>query len=589
MTTWHSVFWSPAKHRWLVRVGADGRAQRQITVPASVAPGPRSKKAAEVWATEHLAANEQAAEQPPAPKTLAELAPLVLPLWAADERLAPKTKSDRESHLRLHVLPAFGALPVDALDAPRVRAWVRMQRQRGDSPPAIRNRLSTLATLLSDLHAEGHVSDNRVATSKAVRDELPALMKRSPVALPPSALEQLVNDAEVPAWFALLSALAGLAGLEAGAALGLEVRDVRIVDGVPVALSVRQSVAMLGADGHASIGKTKNVHRGSDERPRIVPVHPALAVLIARWLEVEREIWTCTEARPHDLLVPSASGKPWRPKVAERLRKELLRIGVEVPKGLDFHGLRRCFLTWLAVAGVAKDVRQRLAGHAGDVEAEHYEQASQLFDADRESVARIAVRANDERYRTNSSTSLARTFEDTRTRDRLDAGHGSNGRGPCETRQPSNNEGIPHGCVQLGTLYCDGVGGETQHHDRRLEDQSRHLVTTAVPNAVPFAVRETMTSAQQTCETACDQGAPGKNRTCDQRFRNSQALCLIGPLTASGRAERSITRHKSNGTEHGSDTRIVGAVPDAVREGRDGLRWSTLTFDAADAMLEGLS
>jgi hypothetical protein len=33
----------------------------------------------------------------------------------------------------------------------------------------------------------------------------------------------------------------------------------------------------------------------------------------------------------------------------------------------------------------------------------------------------------------------------------------------------------------------------------------------------------------------------------------------------------------------------VGAVPDAVREGRDGLRWSTLTFDAADAMLEGLS
>jgi hypothetical protein len=29
-------------------------------------------------------------------------------------------------------------------------------------------------------------------------------------------------------------------------------------------------------------------------------------------------------------------------------------------------------------------------------------------------------------------------------------------------------------------------------------------------------------------------------------------------------------------------------VPDAVLEARDGLRWSTLAFDAADAMLAGL-
>jgi hypothetical protein len=37
-----------------------------------------------------------------------------------------------------------------------------------------------------------------------------------------------------------------------------------------------------------------------------------------------------------------------------------------------------------------------------------------------------------------------------------------------------------------------------------------------------------------------------------------------------------------------SDTQFVAAVPNAVLEARDGLRWSALTFDAADAMLAGL-
>ena len=504
MTAWTSLFWSPAKHRWIVRIGCEGRAQRQATVPAEVAPGPRSEKAAKQWALERFGK----AEQLPAaqPRTLAELAPRVLSLWSSDERLAPKTRADRESMLRLHILPAFGELTVDEIDAPKVRTWVRASRRRMDSPSAIRNRLSTLATLLSDLHAEGYAADNRVATSKAVRDELPTATKQAPTGLTLDVFELLLNSTDTPQWFVLLSALAGLAGLEAGAALGLEIRDVHFVDGEPVALTVRQSVAVKGEGGHASIGKTKNAHRGSNERPRIVPVHPALAALLEAWLGEGRERWTCSKARPHDLLVPNAGGKPWRPKVANMLRRELERLGVEVPEGVVFHSLRGCFATWLAAAGVPKDQRQRLMGHAGDVEGEHYEITGQLFETDREVIARIAVEVR-----------------------------------PLAT-----------------------VG--------------------AVPFAVPFAVPVPVASAQQLLEKPFNQGAPGKNRTCDQRFRNSQTLCLAEPLRATTCVERGTKTHIGNGTAAGNGSEIVGAVPFAVPWDAE-LRAMALPFEAAEAML----
>ncbi len=80
------------------------------------------------------------------------------------------------------------------------------------------------------------------------------------------------------------------------------------------------------------------------------------------------------------------------------LRVELAQIGVEVPAGLVFHRLRGCFATWMAATGVPKDQRQRLMGHAGDVEGEHYEVAEPLCESDREAIARIAVEARNGRY-----------------------------------------------------------------------------------------------------------------------------------------------------------------------------------------------
>jgi integrase len=575
-SSWLSVFWSPSKHRWLVRVGGEGRAQRQITVPAEVAPGPRSKAAAEAWAKGQIEDRDvkpaNVSPTPAPPKTLSELAPTILALWQADERLRPKTKVDRESHVRLHILLAFGMLPVEQITVPGARAWVRMMRQRGDSPSAIGNRLSTLSTLLAHLRAEGLApAGANVAEDKAVRDELPAIEKRRPVALPPAVVSALLSSVDVSPWFAVLVGLAALAGLEAGAALGLEVRDVELRDGAPVALRVRQAVALCGPKGHASVQGTKNKHRGSEDTPRVVPVHPALAILLAAWLADGRERWTCSKGRPGDLLVPNPDGKPWRPKVAEKLRLELRRAGAEVPRGLKFHSLRASFATWLAAAGVAKDVRQRLMGHAGDVEAEHYEESAQLFEADRAAVAKIPVEVRrgisgdplgrdragiwasdrgDVRARLAGETGAYSPRED--VRDRVRAGRGPDG-------APAEGAGAP-----------------------------RQVAGVTAPGAVSNAVPTSPLTAQQERENPSELGTPGRNRTCDLRFRNSFAAVPTGRQRLVIVGESAAETAGSSGDAGGSGSLQEPAVPDAVRRAGDELRATVLPFEAAEATLAWL-
>jgi integrase len=561
VTTWHSVNWAPSKHRWILSIGVDGRKQEKRTVPPSVAPGPRFRKAAEQWAQEQINPSPEAVAIAPINQpTLAELAPRVAKLWRGDERLKAKTKADRESFLRNHILPALGKYAIAELNIAVVSEWVRKMRKAGGERQSLINRLSTLATLLRHAHSNFGAPKNDVCNEQDVKDELPKAKKRSPVALHPDAISALLSAPDVDEWFQLAVGCAALAGVEAGVVFGLEVRDVLLEQGRPMAFRVRQAVALLGEQGYASIQGTKNEHRGTEEQPRVVPIHPTLAPKVAQWLADGRERWCCRVAKPKDLLIPSASGKAWRPKVAARLRKELSRLGIAVPSGLDFHALRGCFLTWLAAAGVPKDVRRRLAGHSGDVQAEHYESSEQLFEADREAVSRIKVEVQSGR--------------------KIREHNGSS------QRVAGNN-----------WLRCQGVGAVAGGAEERIEcDHGVHRSASTCHRhahgvelaAVPNAVREAMASAQQASETACFTAPParielatnglGREYRCAamSRYRIPEALkrAQIAP--------RAAVQHRTTVAVFDS------AVPNAVQEARDGLRWMLLGFDSADAMLAGL-
>ncbi len=442
-------FWTRENGPWLwVQKYQDelGK-ERKLRVPRDVAPTKSAAhaRAAAAWIAERVDAKRHIV------LTVAELAARMLELWKADTRIAPKTFEDREGHLRLHLLPTFGGKRPEDVTIPALRAWVRSQRDAGVSRSGVNNRLSTLATLLNDAAAEGLTkTDGSVARHAAVRRELPEAPVSAPKTLPPAAVEALLEAPTTPLVWAVRYALAALAGFEDGVIAGLTWGDLedqhggrtdggriagvgergsRGVDGARVrtrglggraagdpseaeqavqgvaglregdrgrngraqALSVRRAVAQKGPKGWASVSKTKNVHRGSDEAPRRVPVHPALAVLLEAWFREGFRAWTGRNPKPEDYILPSTKGEEWRPDSARHLRRHLDAARVPYPEGLVFHDLRGSFMTWLAALDVPLEQRQRLVGQAGSVQAEHYLGPEALLEADRRAVDLIPV------------------------------------------------------------------------------------------------------------------------------------------------------------------------------------------------------
>jgi integrase len=276
------------------------------------------------------------------------------------------------------------------VDLPAIRQWVRDMRDAGGSRSALSNRLSTLAVLLDDARAEGLSSiDGAVARHPAVRRELPDGPMRSPQTILTNAFATLLDALTTPLVWAVRYGLAGLAGLEDGAIAGLRISDLEVENGIRV-LAIRRSVAVRGPEGWASEAPTKNAHRGTEDAPRWVPVHRALGVLLDRWLD-EYVIWTGHAPRSSDWLLPQPNGRPWRPRSAEQLREHLEAAGITVPTDFGVHRLRGCFMSWLAAAGVAEDVRKRLAGHAGGVQEKHYLGRLALLPTDHGAVELIPV------------------------------------------------------------------------------------------------------------------------------------------------------------------------------------------------------
>jgi integrase len=422
---------------WAQKVRDEGSGrERKLRVPRAVAPthSAAHERAASAWILGRYTSEGKVV------LTVGELAARMLAMWKVDERVAPKTWEDREGHLRLHLLPVLGSKRPEDLTIPVVRAWVRAQRKTRSSRSAVNNRLSTLALVLDDAAAEGLTKvDGAVARHAAVRRELPEAPVVAPRVLSPEAAEVLLGAETTPLVWALRYALAALAGLEDGAIAGLTFEDVEgaehgqydhdpvqgqqgqqrlghaeqeaqgcgrsIRAGVhrgsegaragaargALVLSVCRAVAQKGPEGWASVSRTKNAHRGSDEAPRLVPVHRALAALLDLWRVEGFRAWTGRDPEPEDFLLPLPDGRPWRPDSARHVRKHLNAAGIAYPEGLTFHDLRGSFLTWLAALGVGEEQRKRLVGHAGGVQAEHYLGRDALLEADRAAIERIPV------------------------------------------------------------------------------------------------------------------------------------------------------------------------------------------------------
>ena len=388
-----SLFYRKDKKRWVFKY-LDGDAWRQAVAPKEI----QREKAAEEWASGWLASQAASGMAPIRRRAQGPTMREVHERWLKLRREAqedgrpkfkPATLSDNESHLKTHILPAIGDLPLAELDTVRLRDWVRTLRGK-KAPLTVHHVHATATALVEDAMAENWVvlAANPLKHPTVVR-ELPPAKRRSgprPVVVEAEHVQRLVSCPEVPVHWRVRYLVSFCAGLSEGELAGRVWADADL--GAQPVIEIASALATRGPDGWATMTSTKNEHR-----VRRVPLHRAAAAALRWWKD---EGWAQYVGRPPkstDPIFPGPKGNFSRPASSKNLRKHLEVAGCPAGAGarrVTAQAARRTFSTMLDAAGVAEEVRGRLMGHAPrTVTAKHYT-AAQL-ERDRAAVELIPL------------------------------------------------------------------------------------------------------------------------------------------------------------------------------------------------------
>ena len=316
---------------------ADGRNERkEFSRPRSL-----SRRAVTQWAKlkhadllRERAAKEVAKDGTVKRITFSKYAQRFLKTYAHRKGLKPSSMRAYEDSLRLHLLPAFGRMQVDAITDQH------LDRIRDlELAPGTRNRLlSNMSTILNAAFRERYRRTPFRASS--VKQDA-----REPEYWPVDKFERLL--AAAPSLeHSLILMLGGFAGLRVGEIAGLRRMDVSFQRGAGGALHVRQSVWQ----GQISTPKGR--------RSRVVPLHARLRAVLERW---------CEGLEPEDLLLSKPDGSPMTHSAYKhRVRVcEAAMLGIPIGDANGgVHKLRHTFCSHLAILGVSVLQIQRLAGHA---------------------------------------------------------------------------------------------------------------------------------------------------------------------------------------------------------------------------------
>ena len=261
--------------------------------------------------------------------------------WATTVDLRPSSRARDEAYLRSQILPAFGDLPLAAIDHLAIRAWVADLSTRR-KPATVHKVAGILQKVLGDA-----VDSGLIARNPAERVRLPRIERREMRFLTPAQVADLADAIDRRYRVAVI--LGAYGGLRAGELFGLRAQRVdplhQHVQIVEIATHVR---------GHLHVGppKTRASHR-------TVPIPKFVAAELAEHLKV-------IGARPDDLVFPAPQGG--------HVRLELWRRRIWTPAvdaaglaPLRPHDLRHTAVAlWIAAGASPKEIATR-AGHTSVV------------------------------------------------------------------------------------------------------------------------------------------------------------------------------------------------------------------------------
>lgn len=290
-----------------------------------------------------------------------------------------------------HIVRHLGALAPHELDSEKLAAFVDALMAGGASPLTVRNVFKVLGQFLRIVRVR---KLDPLLVSNPVRDayelglKLPTKRRTAPVMLQQHDAETLLACPDVPEERRTRYALAFLAGLRDGEIAGLTWADVELDVAGSEVLHVAKAVAKIGG-----LQDTK-----TEASIRDVPIHPQLVPWLRVWRDRTWRTIVGRDFKPGDPVFPkppaapgpNAPARAWRPDSARLLVRDLETAKVVAPKGMDFHGTRRSFASWLEAAGVPYETIERLVGHEPrSVLGRHY--AATSIAALREAVGRLRL------------------------------------------------------------------------------------------------------------------------------------------------------------------------------------------------------
>ncbi len=264
-------------------------------------------------------------------------------------KLKPATYSEYESHLRNHLLPAFGQMDLRWVSRHRIQQHVAKKLDEGHlSSKSIRNILVPLHRMLYHAVQWGYLRHNPADGIEKPRQE-----HREMDYLTPEEFQRLL-DAVDDSGHRTLFLTAVLTGLRQGELLGLQWGDLQGNQ-----LRVRRTLYWSSrGDGHGTprwilqSPKSHYARREVDLSPKVV-----------RTLQAHRKARKVVHVDDDQLIFPSNTGGPMDPKNLVRryfypaLRKAELRR-------IRFHDLRHTYAALQIKAGANPKYLQQQMGHA---------------------------------------------------------------------------------------------------------------------------------------------------------------------------------------------------------------------------------
>ena len=260
----------------------------------------------------------------------------------------PWTYKGYEVHVRLHLKPLIGALPLARLNAQHIQQALNQKSREGLKPKTVRYLRGTLRAALNHAVTWDLIPKNPAAVVSSPRVEPYEIQPFTP-----EEARRFLNAMRGDRLEALFS-VALTMGLRQGEALGLRWRDVDLELGY-----MRISKQLQRINGRSELVEPKT-NRSRRQLAMPTSITQALREHRERQL-VERRV-TGNRWVDMDLVFCNPAGKPLdATRISKEFHQHLERAGLPQRR---FHDLRHSCATLLLVQGVAPRVVMDVLGHS---------------------------------------------------------------------------------------------------------------------------------------------------------------------------------------------------------------------------------